>query len=211
MFYLTAIASPGSSPAPLSCFPHAVAVRISLSHPGPPAVVASSSVADPSDLGPLHSELLSLISSWPAPLAQYPPSFSVAAYLIVALFLAPSSARLFCRRLPPCSRCPRLHPRLSARQPCSIPVPPPFSGAPPPPLPSLGLLRPLAPPRGAPSPGLTINISRKDKYVSNQTGGVVAHWSVAGGSAPRGKIPSRPLSVVGDGMSRPRFLHRPQQ
>ena len=35
-----------------------------------------------------------------------------------------------------------------------------------------------------------------------------AGWWQAG---PRGKSPSRPLAVVGDSISLPRFLHRPQQ
>ena len=60
-FPLPAIASLGISPTPLYCVPHAVAVRISRYHPAPPAVVASSSVADPSDSSesaPLHSSLV---------------------------------------------------------------------------------------------------------------------------------------------------------
>ena len=55
------------------------------------------------------------------------------------------------------------------------------------------------------------NIARKGEYVGNRTVGVVAHGSVAVGSAPCGKIPSGPRVVVGDRISRPLFLHLPQQ
>ena len=71
---------------------------------------------------------------------------------------------------------------------------------------SLGPLRRLALPH-APRPlSLAAAITRREKYVGDQTGGVVARWSVADISAPRGKIPSRSLAVVGDGISRLRFL-----
>ena len=80
-----------------------------------------------------------------------------------------------------------------------------------PPLPYLGLLRPLTPPRAPLPPALAADISRKDKDVGDRTSWVVARWLVAGGSAPRGKSPSIPLDVVGDSTSRPQFLHRPQQ
>ena len=60
-------------------------------------------------------------------------------------------------------------------------------------------------------PSLAADIDRKDKDVSNQTRGVVARWFMTGGSAPQGKRPSRPLTVVGDRISFPWFLNRPQQ
>ena len=100
-------------------------------------------------------------------------------------------------------------PRLAARLPFSVPVPPPCSGASPPP--SIRLLRPLAPPRAPLPPAPAADIGCKDEDVGDRTGGVVACWSVAGGSAPHRKIPSRPLAVVGDRISFPRFFHRPQQ
>ena len=80
-----------------------------------------------------------------------------------------------------------------------------------PPLTSLWLLRPLAPPYAPLPPTLAADIARKDKYVGDRAGGVVACWLVAGGSVPSGKRLSKPLAIVGDGISRPRFLHRPQQ
>ena len=99
------------------------------------------------------------------------------------------------------------------RSPLVLPSLFPFLPPPPAPLPppSLRLLRPLAPPRAPLPPSPAADIARKDKDVGDRTGGGDAIWSVAGGSAPRSKCTSRPLAVVGDGISRPRFLHRPQQ
>ena len=78
-----------------------------------------------------------------------------------------------------------------------------------PPPPSLGLFRPPAPPaRLLPRPWPPI--SRKDEYVGDRTGRGEACWKTAGGSAPRRKCPSRPLAMVGDGISRPLLLHQPQ-
>ena len=97
--------------------------------------------------------------------------------------------------------------------PCGCPVPSLFLP------PSLALLPPsspgplwtLAPPRAPLPPALATNITRKDKDVRYRTGGVVALWSVVGGSVPRRKSHSRPLAVLGGGISRPQFLQRPQQ
>ena len=80
-----------------------------------------------------------------------------------------------------------------------------------PPPPSLGILRPPAPPLAPPPPDLATDISHKDEYVSDQTGVGETCLSTSCGSAPRGKFPNRPLTVVGDGISRPRFLYWPQQ
>ena len=63
----------------------------------------------------------------------------------------------------------------------------------------------------APPPSPAANISGKDEDVSKRTGRGGAHQSTAGGSAPRGKFPNRPLDLVGDGIRRPLFLHCPQQ
>ena len=53
---------------------------------------------------------------------------------------------------------------------------------------------------------LAANITHKEKYVGDQTCGVEACWSVAGGYAPRRKCPIRPLATVGEGISRPPVL-----
>ena len=65
--------SPDSLPAPLSCVPPSFALCVLLSHPSPYVVVASASVADPSDSAPLHSALLSALSSLSAPPTWYSP------------------------------------------------------------------------------------------------------------------------------------------
>ena len=68
------IASPCICSAPLSWVHHDVAFRVSLSPPGSPAVVVSSSVDDPSvssKSAPPHSALYSSLPSWSAPLARY--------------------------------------------------------------------------------------------------------------------------------------------
>ena len=68
-----AIAYPDSSPSLLSCVPHAVAVRVALSPPPPPAFNATSSVADFSVSMLLHLALLSALSSWPSSPRGTPP------------------------------------------------------------------------------------------------------------------------------------------
>ena len=76
---------------------------------------------------------------------------------------------------------------------------------------SPGALRPLAPPLALLPPAPAADIAHKDEDVGDRTGRVVAHGSLAGGSAPRRKIPCRPHLVVGDGISRPLLQHLPQQ
>ena len=71
-------------------------------------------------------------------------------------------------------------------------------------------MQPLACP-ACPSQDPSTYIAFKDEDVGNQTGGVVARKSVLGGSVPHRKIPNRPLNIVGEGISRPQFLHWPQQ
>ena len=50
-----------------------------------------------------------------------------------------------------------------------------------------------------------------DEDVGDWTGKVVARGLLAGGSAPRGKITSRPCVVLGDVICHPLFLHLPQK
>ena len=136
--------------------------------------------------------------------------------LILGISFAPAGPLLFVFSRPP----PSLS-LLSCLSSCTLPpyvllivyrpslcLPP----APlPPPPPSRGLLRPPAPPLAPPPPVLSTHIARKDEDVGNRTGGVETCWSDAGGSTPHGKCPNSPLVVVGDSISRPLFLHRPQQ
>ena len=103
---------------------------------------------------------------------------------------------------------------VSASDVASLPpLYPSLSASPPsPPLPtSPGPLRPLAPHHALQPPALAADIARRDENVGDQTGGVVAHWSLLGGSAHHGKCPRSPCALVGDGISRPLFLHLPQQ
>ena len=81
----------------------------------------------------------------------------------------------------------------------------------PPPPPSRGLLRPPSPPLAPPPLAPDNNITCEDQYISNKTGGGETRWPDVGGSMPRGKCPNKPLSVVGDGIIRPQFLHWHQQ
>ena len=46
--------------------------------------------------------------------------------------------------------------------------------------------------------------------MTGQAGGE-AHWPTAGESAPRGKCPSWPITMIGDIISHPLFLHYPQK
>ena len=78
-------------------------------------------------------------------------------------------------------------------------------------MPSLGILRPLAPPCAPLPPAPAADIARKDKNVGDRTGRGEARWLVAGGSAPHRKCPSGPLAVVRDGISCPLFLHWTQK
>ena len=89
---------------------------------------------------------------------------------------------------------------------------PSLSSPPAPPLPaSLVDLRPLAPAHVPLPPAPAADIALRDKDFGDRTGGVVARRLLAGGSAPLGKWPIRTCVVVGDDISRPRFLHFPQQ
>ena len=201
-----ALAHSYTAPAPLSCVPHGVAVSVSFLPPGLPAVILSSSVSDSaksSALPPLHPLLASSLASWLSLSWRSIPSLllltwswpniprSVSAVVLPRVVVV----------LLPVSTPPRIHPVVS-----------PFL----PPSPALlltsylGPLRPLAPSRAPLPPALAANIACRDEYVGDWTGGVLARWSVVGRSAPRSKIPSRPLAVVGDGKIRPQFLHRPQ-
>ena len=198
-----ALAPPCNPPTPLSCVPHGDAGSVFLLPSGSPEVIPSSSVSDASEPpiasdGPPVARVVALPKA--IPLAALSP-VSVAAYLV--LFLAPSPA-LCLRHCPPPHGCippPRLF--LAVQPSCCVPVPSSLSGSPPPQS-SPRPLRPLA-------PALAANIARSDEDVGDWTGGVVALRSVAGRSAPRGKSPSRPRAVVGDGISRPLLLHLPQQ
>ena len=152
--------------------------------------------------------ILSALSYCLAPLARYPPP---------ALLLLTSS---WCLVWPcPLHACSAIvfivdvvlvsAPDSPLIRPSQILFLPPAPVLPPPP--SLGLLRLFSLPR-APLPlALAADISHKDEDVGYQTGRVVTCWLVAGGSTSRGKCPNRPIAVVGDGISLPQFLHRPQQ
>ena len=140
--------------------------------PPPPTVVASSSVVNPSDSAPLHSALLSALSYGPPPLRSTPPLLRCCLSDYVA-FPGP-----ILRGPVPLSS--------SSSQPSSLSLPPTYLLSPlfcshsfsliriPSPPPPLGLLRPLAPPR-APLPlAPAADIVRRDKYVGDSTGEVVA-------------------------------------
>ena len=90
-----------------------------------------------------------------------------------------------------------LHPLLS--------VPPATA-----PTTSLVALRLLAPAHVLLPPAPAADIAQRDKDVGDWKGGVVARHSLEGGSVPRGECPKRPHVAVGDGISRPLFLHFPQ-
>ena len=77
----------------------------------------------------------------------------------------------------------------------------------PPPLGPCG--RSPLPLRSCPQPRPSILVVRR-KIFGNQTGGVVTSGLFMGGSAPRGKTPSRPHLVIGDCISRPLLWHLPQ-
>ena len=202
-----AIASPKCLSAPLSRVPPSGAVRGLPSHPTPSAVITSSSVSNPNVSAPLLLELLSALSPSAPPLARYsspaqtlltwwPCSrlplaldvVAVVAAVAVVLISAPGSLLVL--------------PSLFLFLPDALAPPPP---------PSLRLLWPLALPRAPLLLAPAADIARKDEYVGDWTCGVEARWLVASGSASHRKLPSRPLSVVGDGIIRPRFLHLPQQ
>ena len=93
--------------------------------------------------------------------------------------------------------------------PPSLPQSPLFwTLSPVPPLPSSrGPLLTLVPPLAPLSTSLADNIARRDGDVGDWTGRVIAHGSMAGGSAPPVKSLSWPRVVVRDGISRPLLLH----
>ena len=192
-----ACASPCSAPTPISCVPHGVAVRVSL----PPSAPPRSSLTPPSAIPP---NTLCSSRSTPRSQRRSPPGRTPLrgalphrrhcspVLVCVPVSRAPSSPLLF--SLQPSSSSPftplcaatlfRSHSFLLLRRFSTLP------------------LQALA---------AAANITRRDEDAGNLTGGVVACWSVAGGSAPCRKCPSRPLFVVRDGISRPQFLHCPQQ
>ena len=150
---LLARASPCSSPAPFSCVLHAVAIRVSLNHSNPPAFVSSFSVANSSDssvFSPLHSSLALLLPSclspltWCSPLSPSLLTCSCSWHLFHAPAPLPS---------PPFVRHPHPLLCLAARLPCSVPIPPSFSGAYPPLLPQALAATCPAPCAPSPSPG----------------------------------------------------------
>ena len=143
-------------------------------------VSASSSVADPSVSSPLHSVLSSALSSRSVPSTQYFP-----ADLLLLTCVSPVTFRLTLARAAVVSVTAVF--LLSA--PNSLRVsPPPSLFLPPVPTPphppSLGILRPPAPPPALPPPALAADIARKDKDFGNQTSGGEARWLVAGEQAP---------------------------
>ena len=196
-----------TAPAPLSCVPHDVTVSVSLLSPAPPAVISSSSLynsAKSSALPPLCPSLASSLSSWPSLSRRSSPP------LFLLTCLCPCLPRSVSAVAPPCAV---VAPLLVSASPhghliVSLFLTPYLAML----LPSsLGPLQLLAPPSAPLPPTPDTNIARGDKDLGDRKGRVVARWSVAGGSVPHGKSPIRPLTVVGDGKSRPRFLHRPQQ
>ena len=202
-------APPGTYYAPLPSDSFVVAVRILLTSPAPPAVLASSSDTNSSVSFPLHLALSAALSSVPVPPTRYfPPAPSscvptggsavicILPLAVVAVVSVASAVPLAALTLT------RFSPLMSLVLP---PAP-----LPPHPLP-LGLLCLPAPPRAPPPPDPAANISRKDKDIGDYTGGGEARWPTAGRSALGGKFPRRPLSVVGYGISRPLLLHPPQQ
>ena len=211
MSLLLALAPPCTAPAPLSCVPHGDAVRISLLSSGPSAVIPSSTFSDPSKssaLPLLHPSLASSLSSGPSLSRRSPHSPSLLTwywywpritgsvssvflpYAVVVFFL-PFMPRCAAVLLLPWSTLPLwLFSPLSLAGPCGR------------------LPRPLRPfPRPRP-PILPVG---KNILAIVRAGLLCTGWWREGGSAPRGKIPSRPLAVMGDGISRPLFLHLPQQ
>ena len=203
-----ALSPPCSPPAPLSCVPYGDAVSVFPLPSSSPAVIPSSSVSDssePPSLPPLHPSLALLLSPRPPLLWRSPLSPSLLTWDFWPVLPRSVSAVLLHRVvvfLLPVSASPRGRPAASLFHPTSPAFLSPSSRGP---------LQPLAQPLAPLPPAPAANITRRDKYVGDQTDEVVALRSVAGGSAPRGKIPSRPRAVGGNGISRPLFLHLPYQ
>ena len=198
---LPAAAPPGTSSAPLPSNSPVIFVSGLLVSPELPAVSSSFSVSSP-----LHSALSSVLSSVPLPPARYfPPA---------PLYFLHAGRSFVVRPLPPAAVAVAVADVafMVSRSAPSMPrvVPCPSLNLPPPPL-SLDLLRPPAPPLAPPPLAPAANISRKDKDVGNWTGRCETHWLTAGGSAPRGKCPIIPLTVVRNSIIHPLFLQRPHQ
>ena len=125
-----------------------------------------------------------LTCSWP----RLPSSFYTVVLLLAVVVLPPVYA---CRRGHP------VFPRSSLPLRRFSPLPPfgPCSRSP-------------RPTRPFPRPQPPISPVGTKMSTIRQAGLLRTGWWQAG---PRGKSPSRPLAVVGDSISLPRFLHRPQQ
>ena len=178
--------------------------------PAPPRVSSFSSVSNPLLSLPLHPELLSELSSLLAPSTQYPsPALSLLTFVL----------SISLRRLHICAAVVFISAVILFSSPIASLIYPSLSlflssGMSHPPPPTFGILQLLAPPRAprAPlPPAPAAGIARKDKDVGDRTIRVGSRWPVAGGSTTCGKFPSRPLAMVGDGISRPLFLYRHQK
>ena len=202
---LLSACGPTCSPlAPLSCVPHGGAVSMSLLPLFSPLVIPSSYVSSDESplLPPLNPLLLDALSPWPS-LQRSPLSLSILTCFLWTRHPRSSSSAGVTHLvvvLNPVSASPPVLPHVSPFQPPSPILLHPYFCRP---------LRPLAPPFALLPPAPAADIVRRDKDVGDWTGWVVARRSLAVGSAPRGKIPSRPHVFVGDGISRPLFLHLP--
>ena len=209
---LPAADPPFQSYTPLPSNSPAVIVSVIPTSSAPPAVLASYSSSNSSDSSvffPLYLALSDALSSVPLPPKWYFPPAPLSCVFTggssVILLLHPATvaevsiASVLHRSAPSVMR---FVPLLSLYLP-PVHLPPPPT--------SLGILRPPAPPLAPPPLAQATNISRNNKYVGDRTGTGEARWSTAGGSAPRGKYRSRPLAVVGGGISRPLFLDCQQQ
>ena len=188
------LACPMATPSACICSPS-----------GSPVVILSSSVspAKSPSLPPLHPSLAVLLSPWlylsHPPLSPSLPTcdFWTRRPRSISAIVLPRAVILR-----PVSASPRDCSKPSPLRPPSPVLLPPSSRRP---------LRPLAPPLALLPPAPADDISHRDKDVSNQTSRVGVLRSVAGVSAPRRKIPSRPPVVVGDGIRSPLLLYLPQQ
>ena len=204
-----AAAPPGTVSAPLPSGFSSVSVGVVPASPSPPEFLASPSDYDSSVSSLLHLVLSAALSSVSVPPTRYFPPMpslylptggsSVSPPLLLSIDSVVGVASVVPLAAP---AVPRFAPLLSLD---ILPVPLP------PPPPSLGILRLPVPPLAPPPPALYSDIARKDEDVGNRPGGGgEARWSTAGGYAPCGKCPSRPLALVGGGINKPLFLHRPQ-
>ena len=208
MSLLPSLAPSCIPPAPLFCMPHGDNISMFPLSSGSPAGIPFSSVSDSAEstsLPPHHPSLALSLSPRPPLLRRSPLSLSLLTWDSWPRLLRSVSTVILPRAvvfLLPVSASPRGCPAASPFNPSSLYLLP---------LSYFGPLQPLAPPL-APLPlAPAANIALRDEDVCNQTGGVVAVRLVAGGSVPCGNIPSRPSAIVGDGISRPLFLHLHQQ